>query len=418
MLIGRGSYGEVIADDKNSVTKTYYNEDTFIRELFYLSYFKGCSHICQIKSYNFESKTITMQRYQTDLLHLSMILTYEERIRIMDTIIDQILISLQHLHSIGIIHGDLFVQNVFCNYDEGKIECFLGDFSLSCIRGFDRADYLITLIPEKNNLNTKYDIWCLGLLIQNFLFREIEPFRSHFEDSKKTIFNPLEITENYKCTEKTFNYIQNFLVVNREERFGFPIKTSFSACDMYLRLFKALYDKRISGLITDCSYFCINNINFKNWDPFCLLDQENLIDKINSIRFHEIHDNLDVIFISDIDKNIYSTKDGLVKKKSFTPLDKIDIICKVPERYDLESINSMLHQQLNYMRCLFKKEERLYLTIKMHNFIYNTEPMHILSTKKVFKNIKERFTLFMDDDNFIKGLGQEAYQFFRNKYHS
>ena len=59
-FLGKGSYGEVYDNDNGTVTKRYYSTGSFFKELFYMSFFKNCKNICQIKNYNSEKKIIIM----------------------------------------------------------------------------------------------------------------------------------------------------------------------------------------------------------------------------------------------------------------------------------------------------------------------------------------------------------------------
>lgn len=284
MLIGKGSYGEITAGNNNTVIKKFNMRYIYYRELFYLSLFKGCPNICQIVDYDHLEKRIMMTRYSYDLLILCEMLPKKVRIELANTIIEQVLIGLQQLHNKGIIHGDLVISNVFCNYEDNILKCYLGDFSLSCIHNFNRKDINFCHPPETIK-TTKFDIWSLGVLICNFLSCD---YICPVYEQKYSFLYPFYYNNEY-FEETTMKYIEKFLKFSEKERLGFKIvdKTLYD-----LRIFR----EKMNQMSIDNNVVDILINHFAYYDGVDQLYKNSLIDKLNSINM--------MIIIKSLNKNI------------------------------------------------------------------------------------------------------------------
>jgi len=205
--LGKGTYGNVTCQEgEDFVIKTFTegNEYDYIfyKELFCLSLFKDTKGICQIIDYDMEKKQIKMKKYDMDLAKLMLTISFVKRLALVDDIISQVLTSLRELHSRGITHSDLTLRNIFCNYDaeNNKVDCFLGDFSISCIispymQGIGNNDYPNNLenFNIKRNEQTKFDIWCLWVAMYAFLFKTYDLPRKYSKEEReiKKMLGPL-----------------------------------------------------------------------------------------------------------------------------------------------------------------------------------------------------------------------------------
>ena len=247
-MIGKGTFGKIYSIPNNRAMKVFEDFDIFMKELFYLSIFKNYPNICQIKSYDLKNKSITMEEYAWNLGELSLSLTDWERKTYIKSIVKQILNGLAQIHSKGIIHGDIKLSNIFCSYDRltDDWKCYVGDFSLACLYGFNRNDRDKILFPPDSKLDKGIDIWMLGLAIYEFLNESKIPH--NFNLKEKDFVNPCCINKfEFKCMEL-------FTATDPEKRFS--IETTNSISNNHNDLFQEL-NKKIED--ADVSYYLSHN---------------------------------------------------------------------------------------------------------------------------------------------------------------
>ena len=90
----------------------------------------------------------------------------------------QILSALSHLHSVGILHRDIKLENIMIKDDlNGEITVKIIDFGLSAIKfskelKYDSVGTLAYCSPEillRRPYDEKIDIWSSGLILYNIL---------------------------------------------------------------------------------------------------------------------------------------------------------------------------------------------------------------------------------------------------------
>lgn len=228
MHLGKGTYGSVVVSRycKDHAIKSFVRTDFkfFLRELWYLSLFKDIPNICQIVSYDLGRREFTMIRYETNLHKLMNRLPYETRYSLTDEIIIQTSKALSFLHSRGIAHNDISESNIFCNYNysNNKIECYLGDFSLTSVnddyKSHDKPEYLY-YDRDIEASNTESDVWSLGITVFYFLSKKI-CWSDLPEDITTTsdYIDYMSLYPEYKITNYTYDVLCNFLMFDGKAR--------------------------------------------------------------------------------------------------------------------------------------------------------------------------------------------------------
>jgi serine/threonine protein kinase len=228
MHLGKGSYGSVVVSRycNNHAVKNFVQTDFkfFVRELWFLSLFKDVPNICQLVSYDIEKIEITMIRYQTNLHKLMKSLPYGTRFTLTDDIINQTSTALSYLHSRGIAHNDISESNIFCNYNysTNKIECFLGDFSLTSVdddyKSHDKPQYLY-FDRDMEATNAESDVWSLGITIFYFLSKKIEWSQLPYDvTSTYDCIDYTSLFPDYQITKYTYEVLCQFLQFNAKAR--------------------------------------------------------------------------------------------------------------------------------------------------------------------------------------------------------
>lgn len=275
--VKKGSYGTVTLREKTA-TKTFKNK-FYIRELCFMQLCKKFPHICAVQSYDIGKKEIVMPRYQYDLEELSKILQLDERIYISQFIIEQMLNTLNCLHYNGIVHGDIKPANIFCNYDSEtkKINCYLGDFSISRSKNFveDYAGYGLLSPPENGILITKQsDIWMLGATIIKFITKtSLDGYEKSREGSLPFNYYYPNIILPNNIKQK----LQELMKFDPLERLSFKHVNDLQV------------GEKISEILSECSdkneleYEPITNqiINLVKLPPRILLYTNNTLEQIN-----------------------------------------------------------------------------------------------------------------------------------------
>lgn len=128
-LLHEGFDGKVYRVNETTIAKVFEDELAYLTELLCLSQLRGVPHICQIIGYDLRHRTITMKRYTTDLHFLRCHLSFDQKIKIIDSVSQQLYCAIRHLHAYGIVHDDISLKNIFCDYGASTIHCYLGDFA-------------------------------------------------------------------------------------------------------------------------------------------------------------------------------------------------------------------------------------------------------------------------------------------------
>jgi len=228
IVLGEGTYGKVVSSsesDKHAV-KNFEKADFkfFIRELWCLSLVKDIPNFCQLISYDIRKIEFTMFKYETTLFDLMNELNYSERVLLTDDIIEQSDKAVSFLHERGIAHNDISLSNIFCNYNRStnKLDCFLGDFSLTSInddyKSHDKKEYLYH-DRDLDATNMESDVWALGISVFYFLskiikWKDIPPLSS----LKADFIDYREIYPDQMIQVYTYEVLCKFLKFKGQDR--------------------------------------------------------------------------------------------------------------------------------------------------------------------------------------------------------
>jgi len=164
----------------------------------------------------------------------------------------QVINAVKYMHSMGIAHMDLKLENILLNPIENKIK--LIDFGHSCFfrkgkniiynKGIKGTEYYIP--PEMwkaSYMSDKVDIWCCGILLYNFIYNKM----------------PWDIADEYKDElylqfkrDRVNNKLSSFIFEDPMD-YGFNDNDSCIIKDLFLDMLNINYYNRCS----------INDINQK-----------------------------------------------------------------------------------------------------------------------------------------------------------
>lgn len=352
----------------NTVIKNYYSQRSFLQDLFYLLLFKGCEGICQIEDYDFDNDTIRMKYHGKTLDQLAEILPLNKKIEMADKIIEQVLIGLYYLHSLGITHGQINSSNIFCDYNEktDEFKCYINGYTNKI-----NSAYICDRSCPDRVLTPKYDIWCLGLVIRDWILYNKTPVR----------YNLRETADLYDltgiCKMTTLDYLENFLTVSDSERFGIRIKE---------KLFTDVYDlSKLLSQVTDkkFAFYWATNI-FSNDAP--LYFETPKIDSMRKFINLPKPDKIEAFskVLSDLPFGI---------EKKVTQL--MPYSANSPKEIKKTDANIIIRNLIKEISSLFNMHDKVYAATKLFDFlrdidykhVYEKNPGFILTIKRKFKEM-------------------------------
>ena len=127
-------------------------------------------------------------------------------------IIKQLLSAVDYLHSLGIAHMDIKLENIMCNdafkiklidFGEAIVFCYNNKTKLvSGIYGTESCSAPEVFICKEYNAD-KTDIWSCGIVLYEMIYYQIPWLKAHNEQKSFKIHN-IDITENRKLNKKLF----------------------------------------------------------------------------------------------------------------------------------------------------------------------------------------------------------------------
>lgn len=221
----QGTYGTVEIQDDCAVKK-FNNDDEkniFWKEVIIMTMLKNIPGFVKIQGYNYDERTIVMDKYEYDLTTLSSTLPLHKRLFLVNSIMKQCLSAINVIHSKGIVHGDLKASNIMCDYNSetNEVSCYIGDFSISSINNLDIDNYSNYKMykPPEPEASKQVDIWMLGMSMIEFITDNIsEECSDSFQYEYKMKF-PYIILDN-----ETEILLSSLLICDPETRFAFTTR--------------------------------------------------------------------------------------------------------------------------------------------------------------------------------------------------
>lgn len=194
-VLGRGSYGTIVHDPNSKTCRKLFSKDkgySFLREAYIiksLSHIPGITNIINIGHSTEQDKeicpsahySITMKRYDITLRDwLKTNIGYQERMKILREIVGII----YNVHSCGVIHGDLRLENIMLS-DERAI---IIDWGLSGPDGYARTNLTSNIYKSKKTYNSYCDdIYALGIISLELIIGSVFVDVPHHESCLRLI---------------------------------------------------------------------------------------------------------------------------------------------------------------------------------------------------------------------------------------
>lgn len=167
-----GSYGYVEFDNDYAYKGFDDSNDyVFFREFVYLSLLSELK-ISKITGIKPEDFTIIMKRYKGTILDLAKKLSLDERLAMAVEIYRQVRPTIDAIHTLGLAHRDITIENIFYDTLNGKYEFYLADFSTMTMFVHDKVwktDIYLYYDPDPESNNRENDLWIFGTTLFQFI---------------------------------------------------------------------------------------------------------------------------------------------------------------------------------------------------------------------------------------------------------
>lgn len=289
---GKGAYGEVFEvisqnDGKRYVCKTvkeiFRNKWTgmsILRELIFgrVLNHPNILHINEVllpKDMNsFQGLNIIYEKMDFDLMNLIRN-GYPDNMHDAKIIMKQILLGVKYLHSVGIIHRDLKLDNILINYCDLSVK--ICDFGLSCLNDPNHTltKHVVTryyrcpeILLENEYYDESADMWSLGCIFTEILIKRI------------LINGKSDIHQLYKIIEVVGKPSDLSLITNNESRRGVECinMNNTPKLNEITQPFGEDFSDLISGLLNwnlkqrYTADECLNHRFFKEVENECVVD--------------------------------------------------------------------------------------------------------------------------------------------------
>lgn len=217
-MIGQGSYGMVYAQSPFYVVKVipFDQFDSAVREIVML---RNCNHPNVVGMgkviFNHVDTHIVLHRYQRDLRSVMSPDVYMP-IPIIVSVARDIILALNHIHSAGIIHGDIKPANILVNFSQGirNVHAAICDFGISApvdeVRHCSSAQTVTYRAPEVNmsrdtcKFTMLIDMWGLGCILFELITGESAYMYDGTEDPTIYACRLLNLDEGGRRRDRVF----------------------------------------------------------------------------------------------------------------------------------------------------------------------------------------------------------------------
>lgn len=395
-IIGKGTFGTVYSDGKDTAVKVFEYLCEFITELYYTAMFSH-PNLIALKSFGLDDNSITMERGICDLSKFE---EYNFSNEDYKNIFYQILCGMQHIHNRGLMHCDIKPANVVLFKDK-KVK--LIDFG-SCTKNgsflqisqFFNAAYTLQYrapeIFETFHYNEKADSWALGCTFYEILKKkpllEIPPFNS---EAYNLMFPP-----DSDKSDIILNII-NTTLENKE-----LIENDGLLDDLLRKLLRKNPEERIS--ITDA----LDHDYFEGVDGDLRLSREvsltplEILKKYNYVSNKE-RGNKTKNIVGKVYKNLFSVEKYYSADFVIATMQIFDKFLNQPSYKKIKTFHVFLNS-LDIANSIYGHEESAETFVKNH------------SNEKCIK-IKKKI-LNMIINNKFHTLSTDFVQYYGKKYHS
>lgn len=356
----------------NHTILKYEEECHFIKNLFYLNLFQNQPNFSKIIKYDAKKLKIHVDILRS-LLDLKIDLNLETRVKIIDSIVMQILEALMKMHSMGIIHCDLKLDNILCTYKSNKIKCYIYNFDHATLeKNFLKMDG-IDRSYKKTHVTKEYDFFCLKNLIFDFL-----------DDYDDKVYS-----------KKLNKYAKQFLNMQYENQNEIKIHTLYEKLTNY-------YDPETSFYITNC----ITVYNFCDESPG-EIDLSHF-DKPNFLKL-KINKNINPVFdplVENPDDD--SSISEIIKFKKVKNYDRVrDIvdILVMPYKLTPKNITPIIKKFMDKLNYITELDQKIYVLVRFFKFLKDIDVYTVYSKYEDYlETIRNKYIEFCDEIKFKNSM--------------
>lgn len=158
MLLGAGTYGQVVAKDGKAVKK-FAKLSHLVQEYAALRYVQDCQYIVHSEGVDFANLELQMELYDCSLRKWM-----QDKHEVTPVMLRDILMGLVELHDRKLAHGDLKPGNILVRKNPVKV--VLGDCGFVSIAKYAKVNCTAAMYRDPNVVyDTKHDMYSLGIIL-------------------------------------------------------------------------------------------------------------------------------------------------------------------------------------------------------------------------------------------------------------
>lgn len=213
MLLGAGTYGQVVARDGKAV-KTFAKLSHLVQEYAALKYVQDCQYVVHSKGVDFTNLELQMELYDCSLRKW-----IEGGNEVTPKILHDIITGLVELHDRKLAHGDLKPGNILVR--KHPLKAVLGDCGFVSIAKYAKVDCTASMYRDPKIIHdTKHDMYSLGIILLEVMSKkgikqgtnykelnEIIEQRIAHEGWRKTILSLVQEDREQRPTARRLLYL-------------------------------------------------------------------------------------------------------------------------------------------------------------------------------------------------------------------